>query len=294
VTFLAELRAKLAGAVEEAGGRTVVHPASAAELAAVVQLARRHRAPLDPPGATGRPQAVAVELDRMSGIVAVDDASQIVHVQAGARLAAVEDELRRRGLTLATDGAPDDETVGGWLARGAPGARDHEDDPVDQVVAGLEAVLPDGAELAIRPAPRRAVGPDLVSAMIGARGRLGILTGAHLVARRYAPSRDCFFLFPTRAAAESARAWMRGRGVRPAATRIADAPEGASLRVRLQGENALLAARVETARRTAIERGGAEIDPVEAPALRDTPTSAESEIVLALARRLDPDGILGA
>ena len=56
---------------------------------------------------------------------------------------------------------------------GAPGARDRWLDPVDQLLAGLDATLADGRALGVHPAPRRAVGPDLTALFVGAGERFG-------------------------------------------------------------------------------------------------------------------------
>jgi FAD/FMN-containing dehydrogenase len=44
---------------------------------------------------------------------------------------------------------------------------------VEQRLAGLDAVLASGARLNLRPAPRRATGPDLGALFVGAEGRIG-------------------------------------------------------------------------------------------------------------------------
>jgi alkyldihydroxyacetonephosphate synthase len=67
-------------------------------------------------------------------------------------------------------------SVGDWLANGAQGAHDPWADPADHLVAGLSAVLPNGAALELRPCPRRAAGPDLVALFAGQRRRMGTLT----------------------------------------------------------------------------------------------------------------------
>ncbi len=113
--------------------------------------------------------------------VRVDRASLLAEVDAALPLAACEAALRVQGLTLDAGVAADAEsTVGAWLDRGAPGARDPWLDPADHVVAGLEATLPDGRTLLVRPAPRRAVGPDLVALVVGMNGRYAKLTRAWL------------------------------------------------------------------------------------------------------------------
>lgn len=254
-------------------------PRSPAELADVVRRARAAGVALRPPG--GADGEVAIDLARMRGILGIDDTSGLVHAWAGTTVAELDQTLRASGLTLGLQDAPD-EALGAWLARGAPGARRAADDPVSQLVAGLTAILPDGRALAIRPAPRRAVGPDLIGAMIGARGRLGVVTSAHLLVRPRPSTRDLAFRFETAEAAEVARAWIRGRGVRPAATAL----EGAALWVRLEASSAeLLDAYEAVAGAVAAEHGGEPVPDAPFPAGSDA-EPPESPIVASIAGRL--------
>ena len=110
----------------------------------------------------------------------VDPISLLIEVPASASLDAVETELAARGFTLGFAIANGAATVGDWLARGAPGAPSLFADPSDHLVAGLEATLPDGKRLEVRPGPRRAVGPDLTALAIGTHHRLATVDRAWL------------------------------------------------------------------------------------------------------------------
>ena len=103
-------------------------------------------------------------------------------VGGGTEVATLERQLAEAGLTLDArfEGAATGVTLADWLARGAPGARDRWLDPADQLLAGLDATLVDGRSLRIRPAPRRAVGPDLSALFVGAGGRFGRIDAAWL------------------------------------------------------------------------------------------------------------------
>lgn len=127
----------------------------------------------------------------MSKPIAIDATSLLVEVPADKTLDAIETALAARGFTLGvaldqagppnpTTGALGAITVGDWLAKGAPGAASVFADPADHLVAGLEATLPDGKRLEVRPGPRRAVGPDLTALVLGTHRRLATVERAWL------------------------------------------------------------------------------------------------------------------
>jgi alkyldihydroxyacetonephosphate synthase len=123
-------------------------------------------------------------------LLELDGLSLLVHVNASVSFASVEAALRLEGLTL--DAGDYGGTVGEWLAEGAPGARSAWLDPADHVVAGFSARASGRPPFALCPAPRRAVGPDLLSLVLGMRGRLLTLESVWLrVQRTGAPRPTC-------------------------------------------------------------------------------------------------------
>jgi alkyldihydroxyacetonephosphate synthase len=96
-------------------------------------------------------------------------------------LSVCEELLARSDLTLGLDSkhAPPAATrVAEWVALGTPGSLDPWLDPVDQRIAGLSARLPSNELLVVRPAPRRAVGPDLVALFHATGARIGAVDSA--------------------------------------------------------------------------------------------------------------------
>src|SRR5688500_8139366 len=265
--LLAALRRTMPGSVDERGGGAALLPRSEAELSRAMQLARELGARLAPPGAElggGGGAPIAIDLQRMSAVLGFDDASRIIHVQAGCAVAAVERELEPRRLTLGLRESPAAIDVGTWLALGAPGAPAAADDVVSHLFAGLSVVWPDGSIAHVRPAPRRAVGPDLAGALIGARGRLGVITGVHLAARARVATATHSYEMPSEDAARSTLAWIRGRGVRPHAALV----EGTLLHLELCAEGPLAGAWRAAVLRTVDERGGVPVTAPVAPPVR--------------------------
>ena len=124
-------------------------------------------------------------LDRVSLLVEVDarhDSSGFLcrgdPAVSGARIriSELEGPVLRRELAM---WSPE------WLARlPAWRAQSPWADPADHLVAGLTATLRDGRTLSIRPAPRRAVGPDLIALVVGMEERYARVERAWLRVHR--------------------------------------------------------------------------------------------------------------
>jgi alkyldihydroxyacetonephosphate synthase len=169
------------------------------ELGAGVEVVRRLMRACDPAGILNPGSLVprdAPSLRHDAGVVPalteIDEHSLLASFAGETPLSVAEQVLLERGLTLALDQAyapPGTTTIAEWIARGTPGSSDPWLDPVDQRVAGLIARLHTGELLAIRPAPRRAVGPDLVALFHGTAGRIGHVARATLRVHREGAAR---------------------------------------------------------------------------------------------------------
>jgi alkyldihydroxyacetonephosphate synthase len=138
------------------------------------------------PGSAFEPDAAVIRSTELrvedGAAVHVDPLSGLVRLRGDVRLDEAERALVGQGLTLGLASTPLDD-VNAWIASGMAGLPDPWLDPVEQRIAGLDAVLSNGARFTQRPAPRRATGPDLAALVIGAAGRIARVEHAWLRAK---------------------------------------------------------------------------------------------------------------
>ncbi len=168
----------------------VVFPRSAAEVAAVLQLASQHRVAIVPSGgrtglaggAMATNGEVVLSLERMRALGDVDVLGATVRVEAGAITEAVHAHCRPHGLTWPVDFASKgSSTVGGNLATNAGGLNVIRYGHTRHWVLGVEAVLMDGTILDCGGALEKDnTGVDLRQLFIGSEGTLGVVTAATL------------------------------------------------------------------------------------------------------------------
>lgn len=197
-------------------------------------------------------RAIQLDLSKFSEILEMDETSRLLHVGAGASLAKVEETLRARSMSLDLPYEGDFPLYRLLLAR-RPGGLSPDDDPVRQLVAGVEAIVPDGRALSIRPAPRRAVGPDFTLSMLKSGGELAFPLSFWLAYRAHAEHVRFAFRFGSKNAAEIALAQIRGQGVRPVFSAIHEE----ILELHLE-KGALYGAMSAIVARIVSERGGEE------------------------------------
>ena len=163
----------------------VVRPLSTAEVSAVLAWCSSSGVPVTPYGAgsgvVGGAVAVrggvTLDLSGLTGLVALDDVSGVASFRAGTLGPDVEAAVNARGFTVGH--FPSSimcSTVGGWVAARGAGQLSTRYGKAEDMVVGLEAVLPSGAVWRTRAAPRTAAGPDLWRLLAGAEGTLGVVT----------------------------------------------------------------------------------------------------------------------
>lgn len=169
----------------------VARPASTAQVAAIVALARAHGIAIVPQGGnTGlvggavatRPDSVIVSPDRMTSIEPIAPGADTVAVDAGVVLADLHTALSGSGRMFPLHlGAEGSARIGGLIACNAGGSHAFRYGTMQDLVLGLEVVLPDGTIWnGLRRVLKDNAGYQLRRLFCGSEGTLGIVTRAVL------------------------------------------------------------------------------------------------------------------
>jgi alkyldihydroxyacetonephosphate synthase len=169
---------------------------------------------------------ISLDVSRLSRVLAIDEASRLARVQAGAFGPDIERQLHARGWTLGH--FPDSfthSTLGGWIATRSSGMQSDRYGDISDLTRGVRVVTPAGM-LATRAVPHTSTGPSVREMVLGSEGRLGVITEATLHVRRIPQQRIILgYLFPTWAEGLAAMRDIAASEADPSITRVSDAPE---------------------------------------------------------------------
>ncbi|MEJ0045915.1 MAG: FAD-binding oxidoreductase [Rhodospirillales bacterium] len=177
----------------------ILRPADTAQVAACLRLAAAHGMPVSAwGGKTGLVEGtyadgiLALSMERMSDVEAVDRNGSTMIVQAGCVLQTACEAAEAAGMLLPLDlGARGSATIGGVISTNAGGNRVLRYGMMRDMVLGLEAVLADGTVVsAMKPLIKNNTGYDLKQLFIGSEGTLGVVTRAVLRLRPH-PASQC-------------------------------------------------------------------------------------------------------
>src|SRR5580658_6766378 len=165
---------------------TVVFPRNTAEVAAVLRIARRHRAPVVARGSgTGlsggsvpSPGSIVLCLVRMDRLLELDADNFTLRAQAGVLTQAIYDAADAAGLFYPPDpGSMKISTIGGNVAENSGGLRGLKYGVTRDYVMGLEVVLADGEICLLgNKCVKDVAGYSLKDLFIGSEGTLGVVT----------------------------------------------------------------------------------------------------------------------
>jgi FAD/FMN-containing dehydrogenase len=167
-------------------------PASTDEVVEIVKLATQHRVPLVPQGgntgmvAGSTPptdgSAVLLSMRRMNRIRSISAENRLAVAEAGVVLANLHDAAHEIGMRFPlTIGSRGSCTIGGLTSTNAGGTQVLKFGMMRSLIAGMEAVLPDGSvHDGLSGLKKDNRGYSLDQLLIGAEGTLGVITAVAL------------------------------------------------------------------------------------------------------------------
>ena len=170
----------------------MLSPSTTEDVAAVVRLCAEAEVALVPQGGNSgmvggaTPDAsgnqILLSMRRMNRVRHINEAAQIAVVEAGVVLETFHNLALEHGLRFPlTLGGKGSATIGGLVSTNAGGTQVLRHGTMRALVAGIEAVLPDGSVFdGLAPLKKDNRGYDLRHLLCGAEGTLGIVTAASL------------------------------------------------------------------------------------------------------------------
>jgi glycolate oxidase len=210
----------------------LVRPRSTVEVSAVLKLLHKRGIPFVPRGAgTGLSGGclplnapIMICTSRMNHILAVDLANKRVEVESGVVNLNVSNAVRNAGFFYAPD--PSSQmacTIGGNIAENSGGPHTLKYGVTTNHVLGLELVLPDGEIAELGGPVEELCGYDLVGAVVGTEGTVGIVTRATLkLSRTPETHRTMLAVFGEVADATRAVSAIIANGIIPVAIEMMD------------------------------------------------------------------------
>lgn len=121
---------------------------------------------------------VSLDLQRLDGVLEVDQVSRAARVQAGILGPALAESLRGHGLSLRHyPQSYEFSSLGGWIATRSGGHYATGRTRIDDFVEAVRVVSPSGAWQTLR-VPSSGAGPDPVRLALGSEGAFGVITEA--------------------------------------------------------------------------------------------------------------------
>jgi FAD/FMN-containing dehydrogenase len=168
----------------------VIRPRTTAEVATALRVLNAHGQPVVlqggrtgvSGGAVPGVGEVALSVERLVGVEAIDSAAATMTVRAGTPLEVVQEAAREAGFLCPLDlGARGSCAIGGNIATNAGGNRVVRYGMTRAMVLGLEVVTADGTVLdMLNTMIKNNAGFDLKQLFIGSEGQLGVITRAVL------------------------------------------------------------------------------------------------------------------
>jgi alkyldihydroxyacetonephosphate synthase len=218
----------------------VVMPATHHEVLEVLRICSVERVAVVPfgggtsvvgglaPARTGFDAVVALDLNRLDGLIAVDAESRTATLEPGLHGPEAEALVGEHGFTIGHHPQSFEyATVGGFAAVRSSGQASAGYGRFDELVLGLRVATPSGT-LALGRSPKSAAGPDLRQLFLGSEGAFGVIT-AITVQVRPIPAERVYegWRLPSFTAGATALRRLAQDGPLPTVLRLSDEAETA-------------------------------------------------------------------
>lgn len=170
---------------------------------------------------------IILDMKKFNKVLKINDKDLTITVETGINGMNLERYLNTKGYTCGH--IPQSlytSSVGGWIAHRAAGQFSTKYGKIEDIILGLEIILPQGEIIDFKPIIRAATGPQLDKLFIGNEGTLGIVTKATLKIWPYPEKRKLIsYAFPSfESSLETIRLILREH-IFPAVIRIYDGDE---------------------------------------------------------------------
>jgi alkyldihydroxyacetonephosphate synthase len=170
---------------------------------------------------------IIVDMKKFNKILEINDKNLTVTAQSGINGMNLERYLNSKGYT--SGHIPQSlytSSLGGWIAHRAAGQFSTKYGKIEDIVMGMEIVLPLGDIINFKTIARASTGPQLDKLFIGGEGTLGIVTEATLKIWPFPGKRTLIsYAFPSIEDAFEATREILRENIYPAVIRIYDNPE---------------------------------------------------------------------
>ena len=164
----------------------VVQPANTEEVSKILSFCNENDITVIPYGGgsgvlggteTVKKGTVVIDLERFDQTLEMNEENLSITCQAGVYLKDLEAHVNEKGYILGHyPQSIDLAQMGGLVATRSTGQFSTKYGGIEDLLLGIEAVLPNGEIIEIKSNPRRAVGPDLRHLFLGSEGFIGIIT----------------------------------------------------------------------------------------------------------------------
>ncbi len=213
----------------------ITWPETEEQISEILKLANREKIPVIPygegsgvvGGAIPVYGGIIIDMKKFNNILEINDKNLTVTAQTGINGMNLERYLNARGYT--TGHIPQSlyiSSLGGWIAHRAAGQFSTKYGKIEDIILGMEVILPQGKIVKFKTISRASTGPQFDKLFIGCEGTLGIITKATLKIWPYPETRALIsYAFPTFEDSLEATRQILRQQIYPAVIRIYDADE---------------------------------------------------------------------